>query len=307
MKNKNTLNHYHYVIKYLFVLATFLELLFCSDVCATPVNAPSLVHNTFVKKKKKLKKRKFTYEEDERLMELTEKYGTSSWRLVAKNMDGRNTRQCRDRWKHYLSPDINRDEWSEEEDMLLLEKYQIFGEKWSKIVTFFLNRNTVQIRNRCLSLLRRTKNRSQNSKKNKINTLPSTINQPPVVNLPLTINIQPTINLFPIINPNPPQTISLVPPITDLQLTTNPQLTSYFPNRILQTGNRFQQPQIAISRKQAINPPAPSVNDNLQSTPIMKENQEKNSFKDYDFDDDYDENDGHNPFFNDFDDFDNFN
>lgn len=308
MKNKNTLSHYPYAIKYLFVLVTLVELLFGNDVDATPVNTPNLVYKTPVKKRKKVEKRKFTHGENETLVELTEKYGTSSWGLVANEMKERNPRQCRDRWKHYLSPDVNKDEWSKEEDRLLLEKYQIFGKKWSKIAIFLPNRSDVQVRNRYFSLQRSmVKNKSQNSKKNKINSPSLTVNQPPVVNLPLTINIQPTINLFPIIDPNPPQTISLVPPITNLQLTTNPQPTSYFSNRILQTGNRFQQPQIAINRNQAINPPEPPVNNNLQSTPTAKGNQEKNSFKDYNFDDDYDENDGHNPFFNNFDDFDNFN
>lgn len=41
--------------------------------------------------------------------------------------------QCRDRWLNHLDPRIRRGEWSEEEDRLLEEAREQFGNAWAKI------------------------------------------------------------------------------------------------------------------------------------------------------------------------------
>ena len=63
---------------------------------------------------------KFTPEEDDKLREIVEQIGTSSWPNVAKYLKGRTSRQCRDRWNHYLSPQANLTEWSADDEELLL-------------------------------------------------------------------------------------------------------------------------------------------------------------------------------------------
>lgn len=93
-------------------------------------------------------RKKFSNEEDLLLLELVHKYGENNWRIIADEMPGRNVRQCHDRWVKYLSPDINTDSWSEEEDKLLKEKYNEHGSQWKLISSYFPNRTDISIRNR---------------------------------------------------------------------------------------------------------------------------------------------------------------
>ena len=93
-------------------------------------------------------KAKFTPEEDQELIQLIEKYGTNNWSLVSSMMKGRNERQVKDRWFYYLSPDLNKSEWTQEEDNLLIAKVQELGSSWVKISKAFQGRTDVQIKNR---------------------------------------------------------------------------------------------------------------------------------------------------------------
>ena len=88
---------------------------------------------------------KFTPEEDMKLRKLVEEYGENNWYTISEKMEGRNTRQCRERWRYYLSPDINNDPWTAEEDKLLDQKYMIYGPKWKQIATFFSKRTKKKI------------------------------------------------------------------------------------------------------------------------------------------------------------------
>jgi hypothetical protein len=67
-------------------------------------------------------------------------------------------RQCEDRWKHCLSPSINKNSWTIEEDKLLIEKVNEIGRKWVKISKFFYRRTDAQCKNRFKVLQRRATN-----------------------------------------------------------------------------------------------------------------------------------------------------
>jgi hypothetical protein len=97
---------------------------------------------------------KFTAEEDERLKMLVLAHGTDCWDVIAKLMGTRNHRQCRERWKNYLNPNLRTEPWSLEEDQLLVTKYAEYGPKWNKISRFFTNRSDNSIRNRWQLMLR---------------------------------------------------------------------------------------------------------------------------------------------------------
>jgi hypothetical protein len=43
------------------------------------------------------------------------------------------TRQCRDRWLNHLDPRITKGDWTEEEDRILGEARERFGNAWAKI------------------------------------------------------------------------------------------------------------------------------------------------------------------------------
>ena len=101
------------------------------------------------------KKSPFTIEEDNKLKRLVSQYDDNEWAKVAMLMEGRTQRQCRERYKHYLSPNVNNGKWTEDEDKLLLEKYDIYGPKWAIISKYFKSRTDINIKNRWIVLMRR--------------------------------------------------------------------------------------------------------------------------------------------------------
>jgi hypothetical protein len=94
------------------------------------------------------RREKFFPEEDERLKFLVEIYGTHSWDVIAAGLPGRNVRQCRDRWKHYLSGTTANEPWTPDDDRLLFRKMQEFGPKWTTLSAFFPGRTDTQVKNR---------------------------------------------------------------------------------------------------------------------------------------------------------------
>ena len=103
---------------------------------------------------KEISKKKFTYEEDQKLRKLVGKYGPKKWKLIASLMKGRTSRQCRERWKYYLSNPPATKEWTPEEDSLLLEKYAEFGTHWSQISLFFKDQTDINLKNHFRKLQR---------------------------------------------------------------------------------------------------------------------------------------------------------
>lgn len=59
---------------------------------------------------------------------------------------GRNDRQCRDRYMNYLAPGFLHTEWTNEEDYVLYEKYNLLGPKWAKIGKFLPRRTPNDIK-----------------------------------------------------------------------------------------------------------------------------------------------------------------
>ena len=93
-------------------------------------------------------------DEDNLIISLIEKYG-KSWSKISKIIQTRNGKQIRDRYTNVLAPNINKNKFSVEEDNLLIQLYQKFGPKWSKIHTYFKNRTTDMIKNRFHSSLKK--------------------------------------------------------------------------------------------------------------------------------------------------------
>ena len=98
--------------------------------------------------KKRKNRQSFSAAEDEVLRELVRKNGEANWTLISKQMPGRNPRQCRDRWRSYLRPALVNTQWTNDEDRLLLQKYDEFGPKWAMIGKFLVGRSDVAMRNR---------------------------------------------------------------------------------------------------------------------------------------------------------------
>ncbi|OHS95411.1 hypothetical protein TRFO_10558 [Tritrichomonas foetus] len=91
---------------------------------------------------------KFTPEEDNRIKELVRLFGVQAWDQIAKELPGRNARQVRDRYKNYLLDSLISDPWTEEEDQIIMEKYEEFGAHWVKIAKVLGHRSGNDVKNR---------------------------------------------------------------------------------------------------------------------------------------------------------------
>lgn len=63
-------------------------------------------------------------------------------------------KNLRDKYVNFLSPDINRDDWTVEEDRKILELVGKYGTKWKKIQSEMGTRTDNQLKNRFYGRLR---------------------------------------------------------------------------------------------------------------------------------------------------------
>ncbi|KAL0330752.1 UNVERIFIED_CONTAM: Transcription factor R-1 [Sesamum angustifolium] len=86
-------------------------------------------------------------EEDEIIIELVNKYGPKKWSTIAQHLPGRIGKQCRERWHNHLNPGINKEAWTQEEELALIRAHQIYGNKWAELTKFLPGRTDNAIKN----------------------------------------------------------------------------------------------------------------------------------------------------------------
>lgn len=134
-------------------------------------NNPLITHYNSIKY---YKKKPFSPEEDEVLLNLVETQGIGNWQKISIKMKNynfdRNGRQCRDRYYHYLDPSIKMNcDWTPEEDSLILKYVEKKGKKWKGMEKNFPGRTEVSLRNRYNLLMRKkVKEQKKTGKKEKL-------------------------------------------------------------------------------------------------------------------------------------------
>jgi hypothetical protein len=95
---------------------------------------------------------RFSPEEDDLLRTLVAQLGTQDWTAISRHFLRRSPRQCRDRWKHYLSPDLLPEIWSDADNDLLFAKVAELGPRWAQIALLFPGRTDIRVKNHYMAL-----------------------------------------------------------------------------------------------------------------------------------------------------------
>ena len=108
---------------------------------------------------KGLVKGAFTEEEDKIIIECMREGGLR-WMQIAERIPGRIGKQCRERWTNHLDPNLKKGGWTREEDAILVEAQQRFGNAWTKIAELLPGRAESAVKNRWNSAFYRRNNLS---------------------------------------------------------------------------------------------------------------------------------------------------
>lgn len=98
---------------------------------------------------------RWTQEEEKALIKLVSMTGARGWNQIASLLKTKTAKQCRDHYANCLNPEIKNSLWTDEEEQILLMKFNEYGSHWSKIKKFLPGRTTAMIKNYVTMLLKK--------------------------------------------------------------------------------------------------------------------------------------------------------
>ncbi|CAN0093815.1 unnamed protein product, partial [Phaeothamnion confervicola] len=96
--------------------------------------------------------------EDERLKTLVGVFGVR-WSQIAEHMPGRVGKQCRERYLNHLDPGLNKSQWTQQEEALLVSLHRKHSNSWAEIARHIPGRSDNDVKNRWNLIARREKSR----------------------------------------------------------------------------------------------------------------------------------------------------
>ncbi|KAL4948125.1 hypothetical protein BDW69DRAFT_177044 [Aspergillus filifer] len=177
----------------------------------------------------KINKGPWSQEENKRLHEAVAKYSTV-WTEVAQVVGTRQPDQCAKRWQHFLDPGLNRNEWTPEEDDILVAEVEKRGRNWKQIVDEVLHRRSANDAKNRFTILQRMR---QSTNNNPNSASPGqhrpAISRPTTATSDLSPSPQPDVDLLPQFYVTTPESIGGNPSASHRQgedacITTNSEL-----------------------------------------------------------------------------------
>ncbi|OQR97172.1 myb-like DNA-binding protein [Thraustotheca clavata] len=107
----------------------------------------------------------WTPDEDAKLKTLVAE-GRKNWGQVAAQIAGRTSKQCRERWCNHLDPNINKGNYTKEEDDLIIDMQAKLGNRWSVIAQRLVGRTEDAVKIRWKSLMRSRRPKETKEEKN---------------------------------------------------------------------------------------------------------------------------------------------
>jgi hypothetical protein len=110
-----------------------------------------------------LKKGQFEDQEDKIILALVEEWYAKNpdkkidWNFVTTHLPGRNPKSVRERWKSNLDPRVNKEDFSIEEDRIVLSEQRVVGNQWAKIAKKLNGRTEHLVKTRWKSINRKIK------------------------------------------------------------------------------------------------------------------------------------------------------
>lgn len=109
-----------------------------------------------------LPRQMWTKEGDDLLRKIVETNYNLPWNEVANMLNESNPKmkksgkQCRERYKNYLDPNITNRSWSKDEKILFILLHSKYVNRWGKIAKFYPNRNDISMKNYFYSYMRKS-------------------------------------------------------------------------------------------------------------------------------------------------------